>query len=53
MKACSVRFDRRANHLAHRRRAQARPTFRERCAIRAGIEATNSELKLDSQGTAQ
>lgn len=41
----TVRIYPRASHLARRRRAQTGATFRERYAIRAGIEATNSELK--------
>jgi len=40
-----IRIDPYACALASRRRAQSHPSFRERYAIRAGIEATNSELK--------
>ena len=34
-----------AANLEHRRRAEANGQFQERYAVRAGIEATNSELK--------
>ena len=40
-----VTVDLKAVNLARRRRAQARGAFRERYRIRAGIEATVSELK--------
>jgi len=43
--AYELSFDLRAANLEGRRRAQAEGTFQPRYRIRAGIEATNSELK--------
>ena len=41
----AVTVDLTAANLERRRRAQASGQFQERYAVRAGIEATNSELK--------